>query len=349
MKNIFFTLLSIVAITFSSCSGNSEKKSEIKTEKLEQAAKAVTPENYTRAQTDAMFTGLLTNAGGSNKLWYVRNPTPLDQQPVVRMNRDALYAGGVYDAKDGLTIEFPEMPDDRYASVQIIDNDHYEVIEYYEPGTYKIETPTRYVFVNVRIQFFDPFDKEEIAMVNKLQDAFIITSPSNQDFPKFSWDKKVLDSLTVIYEAESTKYDTYAGMMDVKGKADEKIRHLAAAAAWGLFPETEATYLKYTPKSREKGCYKATYSVPDNNAFWSITVYGDDGKMKSDKNLVNSANAKFNNDGTFTVYFGSEEECGDVLNRVDAPEGWNFLLRVYLPGESVLNGEYKLPDVELIK
>ena len=200
MKNIFITLLSIVAITFSSCSGNSEKKSEIKTEKLEQAAKAVTPENYTRAQTDAMFTGLLTNAGGSNKLWYVRNPTPLDQQPVVRMNRDALYAGGVYDAKDGLTIEFPEMPDDRYASVQIIDNDHYEVIEYYESGTYKIETPTRYVFVNVRIQFFDPFDKEEIAMVNKLQDAFIITSPSNQDFPKFSWDKKALDSLTVIYE-----------------------------------------------------------------------------------------------------------------------------------------------------
>ena len=32
----------------------------------------------------------------------------------------------------------------------------------------------------------------------------------------------------------------------------------------------------------------------------------------------------------------------DVPNRLDAPDGWNFLMRVYRPGESVLNGSYKL-------
>ena len=51
-----------------------------------------------------------------------------------------------------------------------------------------------------------------------------------------------------------------------------------------------------------------------------------------------------NADGTFTVHFGSKEVCGDVPNRLDAPEGWNFLMRVYRPGQSVLNGSYKLPD-----
>ena len=51
-----------------------------------------------------------------------------------------------------------------------------------------------------------------------------------------------------------------------------------------------------------------------------------------------------NADGTFTVHFGSKEACGDVPNRLDVSEGWNFLMRVYRPGPSVLNGSYKLPD-----
>jgi hypothetical protein len=84
--------------------------------------------------------------------------------------------------------------------------------------------------------------------------------------------------------------------------------------------------------------------VPENHAFWSITVYGADGYMKSVNNILNAANTKMNADGTFTVHFGSKEACGDVPNRMDVSEGWNFLMRVYRPGQSVLNGSYKLPD-----
>jgi hypothetical protein len=51
-----------------------------------------------------------------------------------------------------------------------------------------------------------------------------------------------------------------------------------------------------------------------------------------------------NADGTFTVHFGSKEACGDVPSRLDVSEGWNFLMRVYRPGPSVLDGSYKLPD-----
>jgi hypothetical protein len=83
--------------------------------------------------------------------------------------------------------------------------------------------------------------------------------------------------------------------------------------------------------------------VPENEAFWSITVYGSDGFMKSDNNIVNSSSARFNPDGTFTVHFGSEESCGDVPNRLDVSEGWNFLMRVYRPGAPVLDGSYMLP------
>jgi hypothetical protein len=36
-------------------------------------------------------------------------------------------------------------------------------------------------------------------------------------------------------------------------------------------------------------------------------------------------------------------------NRNDITDGWNFLMRAYLPGPSVLNGSYKLPDVKEVK
>ena len=102
-------------------------------------------------------------------------------------------------------------------------------------------------------------------------------------------------------------------------------------------------YLNYSGGQDAARCYKATYGVPENGAFWSITVYGNDGYMKSDSNIVNSSTVKLDADGRFTVYFGSQETCGDKPNRLDTSEGWNYILRIYRPGPSVLDGSYKLP------
>jgi hypothetical protein len=52
-----------------------------------------------------------------------------------------------------------------------------------------------------------------------------------------------------------------------------------------------------------------------------------------------------NEDGTFTAFFGSPEVCGDVPNRIDVSEGWNLMMRVYLPDpETVLGGRYTLAE-----
>ena len=134
-------------------------------------------------------------------------------------------------------------------------------------------------------------------------------------------------------------------MMGPRGRVDEATRHIAAAAAWGLFPEQDATYLNYSGGHDPAICHKATFQVPENEAFWSITVYGDDGYMTSDNNIVNSSSVRLNTDGTFTVHFGSTGACGDVPNRLDVSEGWNFLMRIYRPGPSVLDGRYPLPKV----
>jgi hypothetical protein len=102
-------------------------------------------------------------------------------------------------------------------------------------------------------------------------------------------------------------------------------------------------YIGYSGNHDPNVCYTATYTVPENKAFWSITMYGKDGYLKSANSNVNSSTVKLNADGTFTMYYGSKKDCRDVPNRLDVTEGWNFLMRIYRPGPSVLDGTYKLP------
>ena len=304
----------------------------------------VTQKTYCRAESDRQFGNIVNMARGVNRLFHFRSPTPLDGQNVVRMNRDTLYSMGVVDTSNGATITIPQLPKDRYVSVYLVDNDHYCPFVIYTSGVHELPTDTKYLGTGVRIQMFNPEDADEVALIHELQDKFIINAKSANPLPEFEWDLQSLTALTSQYEKDSTQFSSWKGMMGPRGKVDEKNRHVAAAAVWGLFPEWDATYLNYSGSHDPNVCHKATYQVPENKAFWSITVYGRDGYMKSDNNIVNSSNVRLNEDGTFTVYFGSKEACGDVPNRLDVSEGWNFLMRVYRPGQSVLNGSYKLPD-----
>ena len=325
-------------------------QSKNKNSKEEKTKQLVSEKNFIRAETDNMFFQMINNAGGTNKFFHFRAPTPLDKQTVIRMNRDVLYSGGVFDAKEGLEITFPKLPDERYASVYILDNDHYVQDLIYQPGIYNIEGNTRFLYIIVRIQVYDAGNEEEIKMVNELQNQFLVTSISNEEFPGFNWDQLSLDSLRAVYNNESAQYTSWKGMQGKRGEVNEKTRHIAAAAAWGLLPEEAATYLNYKPETVEEGkCYAVTYSIPENKGFWSITVYGKDGYIKTENCLLNNSNVELNADGSFTVYFGNEENCGDVPNRLDAPEGWNFLFRIYRPGESVMDGTFTLKEVSAVK
>lgn len=314
-----------------------------------QAGETVTPETYIRAETDFAFAGFQANAGGEvNRFFYITEPTPLDEQSVVRMNRDTLYAGSVVDTDGGASVTIPEFPDGRYFSVLVIDNDHYAPVVFYKPGTHEIPGDTKYVSLIQRIQLMDPSDPKDVALVNELQRQITIQASSNDVFPEPKWDRETMLRLRARYERAFQEYAQYEpDWMGPRGEVNEETRHLAAAGAWGLFPEKDAVYINYAGPPDADKCYTATYQVPDNNAFWSITVYGSDGFMKSDNNIVNDRNVTLNSDGTFTVHYGSEALCGQQPNRVDTTEGWNFLMRVYRPGEQVLDRTYALPEVTI--
>jgi hypothetical protein len=304
----------------------------------------VTPKTYIRAESDYTFFKATQLTGGVNRLFHHRTPVPLDKQTVVRMNRDTLYSIGIVDTSGGATITMPEMPAGRYASAHLIDNDHYVPSVIYEPGTHPLPRDTKYLGIIVRIQVFDPNDPAEIDLVSQLQEQIVLQAQSADPFPKPEWDLQSLNALRAEYEEEFKKFTKYpSDWQGPRGKVNEQTRHLAAAGAWGLMPEWDATYVIYSGHHDPNVCHTATYTVPENDAFWSITMYGNDGFIKSENSIVNSATVKLNADGTFTMYFGSAETCGDVLNRLDTTDGWNFLMRIYRPGRSVLEGEYKLP------
>nr|WP_202798358.1 DUF1214 domain-containing protein [Microbulbifer agarilyticus] len=285
-----------------------------------------------------------------NTFFYITEPTPLDNQTVVRMNRDTLYAGAVVDTEGGATITIPEFPDDRYFSVYVVDNDHYAAAVYYTPGTHKLPEDTKYAAVIQRIQLKDPSDPKDVALVNAMQKKITINATSADPFPTPLWDKDSMLTLRKEYEKEFQQFDQYEpDWMGPRGEVNEQTRHLAVAGAIYLFPEKDAVYINYTGPQDGSKCYRANYAVPDNNAFWSITVYGDDGFMKSGNNIINDRNVTLNKDNTFTAYFGSEQACGNQANRVDITDGWNFLMRVYRPGPAVLKREYNLPPVQVVE
>lgn len=132
----------------------------------------VTVESFPRAETDRMFTGLAEKAGGSNRWHHDRDPGSIDDQRVIRQNRDTLYSLAIVDISGGATLRLPDAGD-RYMSVMVVNEDHYINRVYHSGGTYELtvdEFDTPWVLVASRI-LVDPADPADIAAVNALQDG----------------------------------------------------------------------------------------------------------------------------------------------------------------------------------
>lgn len=84
----------------------------------------VTSDNFVRAETNRMLVGLQAQAGGGNRWRHLREPASLDEQTVIRMNRDTLYSLAVVNISEGATVTVPDAGG-RYLSVMVVNQDHY--------------------------------------------------------------------------------------------------------------------------------------------------------------------------------------------------------------------------------
>ena len=67
----------------------------------------VTEDNFVRAETNRMLVGLQAQAGGVNVWKHHREPVRLDEQTVIRTNRDTLYSMTVANISDEATLIVP--------------------------------------------------------------------------------------------------------------------------------------------------------------------------------------------------------------------------------------------------
>ena len=86
------------------------------------ASEMVTVDNFVRAETD-MTLARYVKQGAFGKFLHIRQPTPIDKQDVIRMNRDTLYSVGVFDLTAPVTIIKPDSQG-RFQSMMVINQDH---------------------------------------------------------------------------------------------------------------------------------------------------------------------------------------------------------------------------------
>lgn len=312
----------------------------------------VTVDNFVRAETDLYF-GNIIKDGGFGKFVHRREPAAIDNQTVIRLNRDTLYSAAVFDLDAGpVTITLPDS-DNRFMSLLAINEDHYVAGVAYGAGEHKFTKEgvgTRYMVVAIRT-FVDPASPSDVKDVHVLQDAIKIDQAATGTFEAPVWDaasqKKVRDALLVL----STTLSDFKSAFGAKGAVDP-VRHLVGtAAAWGGNPDKDAMYLNVTPSNDDgMAAYRLVVKDVPVDGFWSVSVYNGQGyfeKNAYDAYSLNNITAKKNDDGTIAIQFGGCD--GKIVNCIPTMKGWNYVVRLYRPKEEILNGSWRFPEAELLK
>lgn len=299
--------------------------------------------NFTRAETDLMFSRLAT--GRSLGEWnHTYELKPLDDQPIIRQNRDTLYSSVALDVRDGVTVTLPDAGE-RYISVWVINQDHFGPLILRDAGEHFLTRDaigSDYAVLIARI-LVDPSDAKDVAEVNVLQDALGVVGGGTGEFPFPDYDEH---SQTETREAILTlargvsKYDHSFG---TAAEVDPIMHLLGTASGWGGLPEYEATYISVN-ESLPVAEYQLTLKDVPVDAFWSVSLYNAAGYFEENDlgvNSINSLTAVKDADGGVTIRFG--EHLEGAANALTIMPGWNYVLRLYRPRPEVLDGTWAAP------
>ncbi|MGD8958837.1 MAG: DUF1214 domain-containing protein [Desulfobacteraceae bacterium] len=310
----------------------------------------VTADNYVRAESDFQMKGYVKTFKCFGKFYHSRKPYDVENQVTVRGNRDTLYSFGVFDLTSPLTIMLPDTKG-RYQSLMVVNQDH-SIAAAYGPKTVTLtqdKVGTRYVILTVRT-FADPNDEADMKKAFQLQDAVGVKQADIGNFEVPGWKKDEVEKMReTINVVASTVTDT-SKMFGKKEALDPVYWMLGAALGWGGLPAEAATYVNVVPEKNDgKTPYTLTVKDVPVDAFWSVTLYDDEGWMPVNKHNVysfNNVTAKKAKDGSITIHFGGDPEVDNFLPIVP---GWNYIVRLYQPGPEILKGTWTFPEPKALE
>jgi hypothetical protein len=308
----------------------------------------VNADNFVRAETHRMFSDIQAVAGGIGRFKHNRTPARIDEQTVIRLNRDTLYSFAIVDLAQPAHLTLPGA-DGRYLSAMVVNEDHFVNGVLHDAGEHTLTAEnygSRYVLVGVRI-LVDPNDSGDVDVVTELQDRLEIGTGSADPFVKPDYDGESLDetrdALLQLARRLSNFDRTFGPSADV-----DPVRHLiGTAAGWGGLPTSEATYVGVDPKV-PPGDYELELKDVPVDAFWSVSVYNAQGYFQpnaKDLYSVNSVTGDRNDDGSTTVRFVASADGELPPNAIVTPQGWNYLIRLYRPHPEILDGSWTPPPL----
>jgi len=299
----------------------------------------VTQDNFPQAFSNMRLGAIVQKAGGVNKFFKMSVPSSIPaEQFVVRMNRDTPYSVSVIDMTSGnVYITVPET--DKYATLQIVDENHETQPMIYGSGRHKITAKTDHAFVVFR------------TLDGDIRDNLVIEAGSAKPFEVQEWDMESFHAIDKAGNIDfSDGYDQSKAFGNKESGQTAYMNYVGAAGGWGGAMVQDNIYQTSQYFSAD-ACYETTFADPEAKYFWSATVYNGDGRMFNDKaNISTEMSPVQNEDGTFTLHFG----CKGQPNNIPVAEGnttgkFNVLMRHYGPGKHVRNGDDGYDATKLIQ
>ena len=195
----------------------------------------------------------------------------------------------------------------------------------YGSGTYELATHTgTHLYLIIRLDSTLP-----MAEANRIQDGIVISANSDRAFTtepvneeSFRATEQLIRSKTPAMlkaEGANANYGMFTAPTDESRSMYSQYKHMMGAAlGWGGAQLKDNIY-ELSPQYPAEGCYQATFDDPRNGAFWSFTVYDEEGFMFDDLANMSSDTATPNSDGSYTVSLAAANParttCPSLTNR----------------------------------
>ncbi|BFM17271.1 DUF1254 domain-containing protein [Maricurvus nonylphenolicus] len=142
---------------------------------------------------------------------------------------------------------------------------------------------------------------------------------------------------------------------------DYKTRAFVAKIGLGALPPGEAMYPNTDNDSKGQALHGqhnyrihfAAGQTPPVDAFWSITLYDEQGFMTNNpiqRYAIGDRNQlTYNDDGSLDIYVQRGQPVSGQENWLPSPEApFSLTMRIYLPQQAVLAGDWNLPAIQKI-
>lgn len=312
----------------------------------------ISADNYAFAETEIILGDYVqkiskaTCSDGMGVFMHFRKAMDPTDKTILRPNFDTLYSSAVVDLSSPVSITLPSS--DRLQILEVVSGEHWIPLVSSNPGVYEITEEmvgSRFAFIIIRTQvnMQDPVD---IKRVGVIQDEIKIRQENRGEFVQTkNWDRSQMLAMRTNYQKEKeAKRINSEEIFGKKGEISPEMRNIGVAFGWGALTKKGAVYPSISIPESGEDLTLTLKDVPmSDNAFWSVTIYDENGFAQGKNYNINSSFAKQDKKGNYVLNFGKDSSRENFL---EIYPGSNATLRIYSPQEPYFDGSWEVPEIQ---